>query len=208
MTSYTNARPRSGPLRAFTTAEAILGTTRFGAASGGGLRAHPCAHTLDTLQCVAVRSTPVDAGANHLGEFVAGSSLHVSTHLLKDDGVGLLNRRIERSALGRRLDEREVPSTARLSSINCQVTRQASASLVISASLASRSTWTSRTARMLHWLWRSARVVTASSDPGIIGLKPRLPITSIPASSAASTIRPAGLPVTTSTATSSPSTAC
>src|SRR6187399_1565840 len=66
-----------------------------------------CAHTIDTLQGVAVRSTPVDAGANHLGEFVAGSSLHRSTHFLKDDGVGLLNRRIERSPLGRPLDERK-----------------------------------------------------------------------------------------------------
>src|SRR6187399_3698185 len=66
-----------------------------------------CAHTIDTLQGVAVRSTPVDAGTNHLGELVAGSSLHLLPHLLKDDGVGLLNRRIERSALGRRLDERK-----------------------------------------------------------------------------------------------------
>ena len=66
-----------------------------------------CAFTIDTLQGVAVRSTPVDAGANHLGEFVAGSSLHLLTHFLKDDGVGLLNRRIERSALRRALDERK-----------------------------------------------------------------------------------------------------
>lgn len=63
-----------------------------------------CAHTIDTLQGVAVRSTPVDAGANHLGELVTGTSLHLSTHLLKDNGVGLLNRRIERSALRRRLN--------------------------------------------------------------------------------------------------------
>ena len=54
-----------------------------------------------------VRSTPVDAGANHPGEFVAGSSFHLLTHVFKDDGVGLLNRRVERSAMGRRLDQRK-----------------------------------------------------------------------------------------------------
>lgn len=38
---------------------------------------------------------------------MAGLSLDLSIHFLKDDGIGLLNRRIERSALGRRLDERK-----------------------------------------------------------------------------------------------------
>ena len=38
---------------------------------------------------------------------MAGSTLHLFAHLLKDDRVGLLNRRIERSAVGSRFDDRK-----------------------------------------------------------------------------------------------------